>query len=155
MLNVRELKTEPILETLKLFLEHKTLLLVLDNFEHLMGAAPLVGELLTAGPNVSVLVTSREVLHISGEQVYAVPPLGLPPTGSRIDLQQLAAYEAVQLFNNRARAANPAFHITPENAEDVAEICRRLDGLPLAIELAAARVRLFTPKNSLNSSPTG
>jgi predicted ATPase/class 3 adenylate cyclase len=145
-LNVRELKTEPILETLKLFLEHKTLLLVLDNFEHIMEAAPLIGELLAAGPNAGVLVTSREVLHISGEQVYVVPPLGLPPTGSQIDVQQLATYEAVQLFNNRARAANPAFHITPENAEDVAEICRHLDGLPLAIELAAARVRLFTPK---------
>ena len=148
-LNVKELKTQPILETLKQFLEQKTLLLVLDNFEHIMEAAPLVGELLAAGPKVSVLVTSREVLHISGEQVYAVPPLGLPPSGSQIDLQQIASYEAVQLFNNRARAANPAFHITPENAEDVAEICRRLDGLPLAIELAAARVRLFTPKKLL------
>ncbi|MFN2197320.1 MAG: AAA family ATPase, partial [Anaerolineales bacterium] len=148
-LNVRELTTEPILETLKLFLEHKTLLLVLDNYEHIMAAAPLVGELLAAGPNVSILVTSREVLHISGEQVYAVPPLGLPPSGSQFDLQQLASYEAVQLFNNRARAANPAFHLTSENAEAVAEICRHLDGLPLAIELAAARVRLFTPKKLL------
>jgi len=149
VLAVKELKTEPILETLKQFLEQKTLLLVLDNFEHIMEAAPLVGELLAAGPKVNVLVTSREVLHISGEHVYAVPPLGLPPSGSQIDLQQLASYEAIQLFNNRARAANPAFHITPENVEDVAEICRRLDGLPLAIELAAARVRLFTPKKLL------
>lgn len=148
-LNVKELKTEPILETLKQFLEQKTLLLVLDNFEHIMEAAPLVGELLATGPKVSVLVTSREVLHISGEQVYAVPPLGLPPSGSHIDLQQLASYEAIQLFNNRARAANPGFQITLENAGDIAEICRRLDGLPLAIELAAARVRLFTPKKLL------
>jgi predicted ATPase/class 3 adenylate cyclase len=148
-INVKELKTEPILDTLKRFLESKSLLLVLDNFEHIMGAAPLVGELLTAGPKIDILATSREVLRISGEQVYPVQPLGLPESGAQIDVPQLSAYEAVRLFSSRARAANPAFQITPENAEDVAEICRRLDGLPLAIELAAARARLFTPKKLL------
>lgn len=148
-LNVKELKTEPILETLKHFLEPKTLLLVLDNLEHLMEAAPLVGELLAAGPHFDILVTSREVLNISGEQVYPVQPLGLPESGAQIDQQELTSYEAIRLFSSRARAVNPAFRITPENAADVAEICRRLDGLPLAIELAAARVRLFTPKKLL------
>jgi predicted ATPase/class 3 adenylate cyclase len=149
VLNVNELKTEPILETLKQFLERKTLLLVLDNFEHIIAAAPVVGELIAAGPKIDLLVTSREVLRISGEQVYPVPPLGLPDVGALINLQELASYEAVQLFNSRARATNPAFQITPENAGDIAEICRHLDGLPLAIELAAARVRLFTPKKLL------
>jgi predicted ATPase/class 3 adenylate cyclase len=149
VLDVKELETEPILETLKQFLEHKTLLLVLDNFEHLVEATPVVGELLAAGPKINILVTSREVLHISGEQVFPVPPLGLPESGAEISLQQLASYEAIQLFISRARATNPAFQITPENAGAVAEICRRLDGLPLAIELAAARVRLFTPRKLL------
>jgi len=148
-LDVQELKTEPILDTLTRALGQKSMLLVLDNFEHIIDAAPFVGELLAAGPNLHFLVTSRELLHISGEQVYPVPPLGVPESGTRIGLQQLASYEAVQLFSTRSRAANPAFRITAENAEDVAEICRRLDGLPLAIELAAARIRLFTPKKLL------
>ncbi|MGD2049174.1 MAG: adenylate/guanylate cyclase domain-containing protein [Chloroflexota bacterium] len=148
-LSVKELKTEPILETLKRSLERKTMLLVLDNFEHILEAAPAVGELLVAGPKVNILVTSREMLHISGEQVFPVPPLGLPESGAQISPQQLASYEAIQLFSSRARATNPAFRITPENAADIAEICRRLDGLPLAIELAAARARLFTPKKLL------
>lgn len=148
-LNVRELKTEPILETLKRSVEQKTLLLVLDNFEHIVEAVPALGQLLSAGPQLKVLVTSRELLHISGEQLYPVPPLELPQLGKQISLQQLASYEAIQLFSSRARAANPAFRITAENAEYIAEICRRLDGLPLAIELAAARSRLFTPKKLL------
>lgn len=129
-LDVKELKSEPILETLKQYLERKTLFLILDNFEHIMEAVLVVGELLAAGPKVSILVASREVLHISGEQVYPVPPLGLPEFGAPIDPQQISSYETIQLFSSRARAANPAFQITPENAEDIAEICRRLDGCP-------------------------
>jgi predicted ATPase/class 3 adenylate cyclase len=148
-LDVRAIKTEPILETVKQFLEQKTVLLLLDNFEHIMEAAPVVKELIASGPKVNILITSREVLRISGEQAYPVPPLRLPESGEQIDAQRLASYEAIQLFNSRSKAANPAFQITPENAHDVAEICRRLDGLPLAIELAAARIRLFTPKKLL------
>lgn len=149
VLNVKEVKSEPMLDTLIQFLRRKSVLLVLDNMEHILEATPTVGELIAAVPNVDVLVTSREVLHISGEQVYVVPPLTLPKSGSRTDLKLLASHEAIQLFISRARAAKPDFQITPENAEDIVEICRRLDGLPLAIELAAARIRLFTPKKLL------
>jgi predicted ATPase/class 3 adenylate cyclase len=144
-LDVKELKTEPILKTLKRSLEQKTVLLVADNFEHVMEAATVIGELLAAGPKVRILVTSREMLQLSGEQAYAVSPLALPEPGVHIGLQQLASFEAIQLFSSRARATNPAFRLTAENAGHVAEICYRLDGLPLAIELAAARSRLFTP----------
>jgi len=127
------------------YLRARRLLLVLDNFEQVVGAAPLLAELLGAAPGVVVLVTSRVVLRLSGEHQFPVPPLPVPPAGSSPDPEQLQRYASVALFIERAQAADPGFELTGGNAEAVAEICRRLDGLPLAIELAAARVRLLPP----------
>jgi len=132
-------------------LRNKRLLLVLDNFEQLIGAAPLVSDLLTRASGLSVLATSREPLHVYGEQEYAVPPLGLPPLQGRgpqrpPDLGVLSQYEAVALFIERATAVKADFAVTNENAPAVAELCVRLDGLPLAIELAAARSRILGPE---------
>jgi predicted ATPase/class 3 adenylate cyclase len=130
------------------FLQPRRMLLVLDNFEQVMAAAPLVADLLAACPSLRVLATSRIALHLSGEQEFAVPPLALPGTdGSSIgDVEQVAQSPAVALFVQRAQLVNPEFHLTEECAAEVAAICRRLDGLPLAIELAAARTRLFSPR---------
>ncbi|HEX6605606.1 MAG TPA: helix-turn-helix domain-containing protein, partial [Chloroflexia bacterium] len=117
-------------------------LIVLDNFEQVVGAAPVVAQLLGAAPYLTILVTSRAPLRLTPEQEYAVPPLELPPEQ---DAHALDTYAAVQLFVRRARAVEPHFALTAENGAAVAAICRRLDGLPLAIELAATRVRLLTP----------
>ena len=125
-------------------LRERELLLVLDNFEQVVSATPLVAELLAASPRLRVVVTSRAVLHLSGEQTYEVPPLSLPDPENLPPLAELAGYEAVALFVERARAARPAFALTEGNALTVVAICRRLDGLPLALELAAARIRLLT-----------
>jgi hypothetical protein len=130
---------------LESYLRARRLLLVLDNFEQVVGAAPLLAELLGAAPGVVVLVTSRVVLRLSGEHEFPVPPLPVPPAGSSPDPEELQRYASVGLFVQRAHAAAPGFQLTGGNAEAVAEICRRLDGLPLAIELAAARVRLLPP----------
>ncbi len=119
-------------ERLGLFLKAKHLLLVLDNFEHLLDAAQLVGELLAEAPGLKALATSREPLRVYGEREYSVPPL--EPTG-----------EAVTLFVERARAVRPDFDVSEHNAVTLTAICKRLDGLPLAIELAAARMKLYTP----------
>lgn len=132
------------------YLGDKRLLLVLDNFEQVVAGAPLVNELLTRASGLNVLVSSRETLHLYGEQEYAVPPLGLPPAEAfprqgTPDAASLSQYESVALFIERARAVKPDFAVTNENAPAVAEICVRLDGLPLAIELAAARIRILTP----------
>ena len=121
------------------------LLLVLDNVEHLIAAAPLIGELLSAAPRLKVLATSRTPLRLRAEREYPVPPLGLPPRQPPPPLEELAQYEAVRLFIERAQAVKPDFALDDETAPAVAEICWRLDGLPLAIELAAARVRLLPP----------
>ncbi len=131
---------------LQAFLRTRRLLLVLDNFEHVIGAAPLLAELLGAAPGVVVLVTSRVVLRLRGEHELPVPPLPVPPAGLGQDAGDVQDYASVGLFTRRARAAAPGFELTGGNAEAVAEICRRLDGLPLAIELAAARVRLLPPQ---------
>ena len=132
------------------YLADKRVLLLLDNFEQLVSAAPLVSDLLTRATGLSVLVTSRETLHLYGEQEYAVPPLGLPPLAAagtpQQDLASISQYESVALFIERARAVKPAFSVTNENAPALAELCVRLDGLPLAIELAAARIRILTPQ---------
>src|SRR5207237_4490361 len=119
--------------------------------EQVVGAGPMVVKLLAAAPRLKVLVTSREVLHVSGEQEFSVPPLGVPdlehmPSAS---VEQLSQYEAVALFIQRARLVQPDFEVTNENAPAVAEICYRLDVLPLAIELAAARIRLLPPEAML------
>jgi predicted ATPase len=131
---------------LQSYLRPRRLLLALDNFEQVIGAAPLLAALLAAAAGLVVLATSRAVLHLSGEREFEVPPLPVPPAGAAPDPRQLRRYAAVGLFTERARAAAPGFELTGGNAAAVAEICRRLDGLPLAVELAAARVRLLPPQ---------
>lgn len=145
-LGIRETRGAPPLSAVQSFLEAKNLLLVLDNFEQVVTAAPEVASLLAACPGLTVLVTSRRALHLNGEQEYAVSPLALPRRRPPPTAESLSLYAAVALFIARAQAVRPDFVVTNENAPAVAEICARLDGLPLAIELAAARVRLFSPQ---------
>jgi predicted ATPase/DNA-binding XRE family transcriptional regulator len=149
-LGVREEGGQPLRERLQEHLAAKHLLVVLDNVEHLVAAAPLVGELLGAAPGLKVLATSRVPLRLRGEQEYAVPPLGLPRRKPPPTLEQMTQYEAVRLFIDRAQAVKSDFAVSNENAPAVAEICHRLDGLPLAIELAAARIRMLSPQAMLN-----
>jgi predicted ATPase/DNA-binding SARP family transcriptional activator len=148
-LGVPEVASEPRLTTLKRALRQKQIFLLLDNFEHVIEAAPDVSQLLAAAPGLTLMVTSREVLRLEGEYVYLVPPLTLPERQRTLPAAALSQYEAVQLFLGRVRTANPTFSLTEENAPAVAEICIRLEGLPLAIELAAGRSRLFTPAQLL------
>jgi len=148
-IGLMEEASRPLMETLKAHLADREVLLVLDNFEQIISAAPFVGELLEAAPRLRCVVTSREILHLSGEQEYPVPPMALPDPKHLPDLEALERYESVALFLQRARAVRPDFALTAENAPAVAEICTRLDGLPLAIELAAARVRLLNPQKLL------
>jgi predicted ATPase/transcriptional regulator with XRE-family HTH domain/Flp pilus assembly protein TadD len=136
----------PISETLKNHLRDKRMLLVLDNFEQLTEAAPFVAGLLEVAPGLKAVVTSRALLRIYGEHEYPVPPLDLPDLRNLPPVGTLAQTAAVALFVQRAQAANHTFRLTPENAALIAEVCVRLDGLPLAIELAAARSKLFTPQ---------
>jgi predicted ATPase/DNA-binding CsgD family transcriptional regulator len=147
ILGVRESSGQPLLENLKKYLRDKQLLLILDNFEQVIMAAPLVSDLLTAAPALKVLVTSREGLRIYGEQEYPVPPLDVPNLGQGLLLHDLSHVEAMDLFTQRARAVQPEFNLTNENASAIAGICVRLDGLPLAIELAAARVHMISPQD--------
>jgi predicted ATPase/DNA-binding XRE family transcriptional regulator len=128
------------------YLGGRSALVVLDNIEHLPDASGLLPELLEHCPDLRLLVTSRAVLHLSWEVIVEVQPLAVPDPGSSIDLHALSRYEGVALFIERARAADPAFTVTGQDASAVAEICSRLDGLPLAIELAAARLRLLPPQ---------
>ena len=148
-MGVQESADRPLTEALKYYLRGKELLLLLDNFEQVLEASPLVGELVAACPRLKVLITSRAVLHLYGEHEYAVPPLSLPDPKPLPDLGALSQYEAVRLFIERARAAKADFEVTDENAPAVAEICARLDGLPLALELAAARTKLLHPQAML------
>jgi predicted ATPase/DNA-binding SARP family transcriptional activator len=127
------------------FLAVKHLLLVIDNCEHLPAAAPFIGRLPAAGPGVTVLATSREPLAVHAERVFLVPPLAMPDPATHRDLDALLGVDAIALFCERARAHNPDFEISHDSAGPVAAICRRLDGLPLAIELAAARCALLSP----------
>ncbi len=136
----------PVLDTLREHLRDRELLLVLDNFEQVLVGASVVADLLDASPRLRVLVTSREPLHVTGEQELPVPPLELPETRKPIAPDRLIGYEAVALFVQRATAVDPDFRITEANGPAVAELCRRLDGLPLAIELAASRVKLLSPQ---------
>lgn len=149
-LGVRETPGESIEVTLRGYLQSKELLLVLDNFEHVIDAAPVIASLLANAPGVRVLATSRAPLRISGEHEVAVPPLELPGEGDDVSLEVSADSEAVRLFVERARAVRPDFALTAENMAAVVAICRRLDGLPLAIELAAARIRLLPPEAILS-----
>jgi predicted ATPase/DNA-binding CsgD family transcriptional regulator len=134
------------LEHLKAHLHEKHCLLLLDNFEQIIAAAPLLVELLQACPRLKLLVTSRTVLHVSGEQESPVPPLQIPDLKHLSENDDLMQYAAVALFIHRARAIRPDFQITKANTRALVEICSRLDGLPLAIELAAARVKLLPPQ---------
>jgi predicted ATPase len=131
---------------LEAYLRPRRLLLALDNFEQVMGAAPLLAELLATAGGLVVLVTSRIVLRLRGEHEFAVPALPIPPGDADADPAGLLGYASVGLFVERAHAAAPGFELTRGNAAAVAEICRRLDGLPLAIELAAARVKMLAPQ---------
>jgi len=146
ILGVKEEGSVTILESLKNFLRDKQILLVLDNFEQVVKAGPQMADLLTACPRLKLLVTSREALHIREEREFPVPPLTLPDLKRLPGAEALAANAAVSLFVERAHAAKPDFELTNENARSVAEICYRLDGLPLALELAAARVKILTPQ---------
>jgi len=149
-LGVRETLGRNLEQGVKDFLRERELLLVLDNFEQLVSAAALVAELLAGSPRLRIVVTSRAALHVSGEQEFGVPPLDLPDRHHLPPLAALSQYEAVALFIERARAVRPGFEVTNENAPAVAEICSRLDGLPLAIELAAARVKVLGPEAILD-----
>jgi len=142
-LGVAESAGQSASESLKSFLSQKQALLVLDNFEHLLAAAPAVADLQAACPRLMVMVTSRSVLHLTGEHNFAVPPLQLPDPAKTQSAEELLGYEALRLFVDRARATAGDGACPDDMAPVVAEICRRLDGLPLAIELAAARVRLL------------
>ena len=150
VLGVKESAGRALIDTLKDYLREKHTLLVLDNFEQVVSAATQMSLLLAACPRLKVIVTSRLPLRVSGEHEYPVPPLSLPDPDHLPPLERLTQYEAVRLFIERAVAIKPDFQVTNENAPAVAEICARLDGLPLAIELAAARIRLFPPQALLN-----
>ncbi|HLX57584.1 MAG TPA: tetratricopeptide repeat protein, partial [Ktedonobacteraceae bacterium] len=136
-------------EQLKAYLREKRLLLLLDNFEHLVPAASLLVDLLTSCPELKLLVTSRAPLHLRGEHEFPVPPLALPDLKHLPGATALSQYAATMLFVQRALAVDPDFQATDANAPVIAEICARLDGLPLAIELAAARIKLLSPQSLL------
>jgi non-specific serine/threonine protein kinase len=145
-LGLRDLGGRPVREGVYEWLGPRRVLLVLDNFDHLMTAGADLADLLTRCPDVCALVTSREALRLRWERLVFVPPLGLPVGQGEGSMEDIARSPAVMLFVERAHDRNPTFQLTAENASAVAEICARLDGLPLAIELAAARARLLTPR---------
>ena len=149
-LEVIEQPERSLIDSLGHYFAGKEALLILDNFEHVMAARPFVTELLAQAPQLKILVTSREFLHLNGEHEYPVPPLLLPDPAQPAKAVLLSANESVALFVQRAQAVSPNFTLNEDNARAVAAICVRLDGLPLAIELAAARVRLFGPQQILD-----
>lgn len=143
-LDIRSRADLSLFDNLKASLRGKRLLLLLDNFEHLLDAAPQVADLLTAVPGLHILITSQSVLHLYGEHEFTLLPLPLP-TSAHLSPADLLNYAAIHLFVDRLRAVQPHFLLTDENSTAVTEICRCLDGMPLALELAAARGKLFTP----------
>jgi predicted ATPase/class 3 adenylate cyclase len=146
-IGLTETRDESLLQDLSERLREQYVLLLLDNFEQVTAAAPAAAQLLRDCPRLKLLVTSREALHVSGEHLLEVPPLSLPTTvRGQASPEQLVRYEAIQLFVRRAQAIRPDFRLTDDNANAVVEICLRLDGLPLAIELATARINLFSPE---------
>ena len=149
-LGLREAQDQSPLDQLKASLREKQVLLLLDNFEQVASAATQIADLLGTCSHLNVLVTSREALHVRAEQEFPVPALALPDPKHLPDLARLSQYDAVAIFIERAQAVQPDFQVTNANAPAVAEICARLDGLPLAIELAAARIKLFPPQSLLN-----
>ena len=144
-LNIQSMPSLTPLQSLITTLKNRQLLLVLDNFEQVRAATPVLDELLAGVPGLKVLVTSRAVLHLYGERELSVPPLDVPDLTITLDKKELSHYGAIQLFVERAQAVFPHFALTDENAAVIAQICVRLDGLPLALELAAARIRALPP----------
>ena len=150
VLGVPEMPGRKMIDILKDYLRDKELLLVLDNFEQVVEASALAKELLVAAPEMKVMITSRTLLRVAGEHEYQVPLLPLPNHERPLTLERLAHMESVRLFVERAQAAKADFVLTGENAPAIAETCQRLDGLPLAIELAAARVRVLPPQKMIS-----
>jgi predicted ATPase len=144
-LGVHDAGGQPLIDSVKSALTERHLLLGLDNFEQVIDAAPIIADVLIASPKLKILVTSRMPLRLRGEREFSVAPLSLPGSSEQGDRNGLSQYAAVQLFVHRALEVNPKFEVTDESAPVVAEICSRLDGLPLAIELAAARIRVLPP----------
>ena len=140
-------------QSLTAYLAEKTMLIVVDNLEQVLAAAPAIAAINAEAPRVKFLATSREPLHLSGEHVYPVVPLAVPERRADISLEQLVGYPSIALFVARAKAVNPAFVLDAGNAHAIIEICRRLDGLPLAIELAAARSNLLSPDAIVRRMP--
>jgi predicted ATPase len=147
---VRDLGDRPLIDRLAVARAGRRDLLVLDNFEQVVSSAPLVATVLAALPDATVLVTSRSRLRLREEQVFDVDPLGVPPEPAGAASAEIMAAPAVRLFRDRARAVDPRFEVTEDNVADVARICRALDGVPLAIELAATRIRVLTPSAMLD-----
>jgi predicted ATPase/DNA-binding CsgD family transcriptional regulator len=145
-LDIQQEGAQPTIERVQARLRDQQLLLILDNFEQVLAAALQVADLLAACPQLKVLVTSREVLHLQAEHLFPVPPLALPDLAHLPEREALAEYASVSLFLQRAQAILPGFQLTVANAQALAELCVRLDGLPLALELAAARIRLLPPQ---------
>src|SRR5215469_6548028 len=145
-LGLRETGTRSLLEELQSALAEKSLLLLLDNFEQVLAASPPLADLVAACPHLQLLVTSRKVLRLYGEQEFVVSPLPLPDLNHLPTHDMLSQFAALTLFVQRAKAITPQFEMTATNAHSIAEVCVRLDGLPLAIELAAARTRLLSPQ---------
>ena len=143
------------LARLQAALRQRQMLLLLDNFEQVVAAAPVVSELLTAAARLKVLLTSRVLAGVYGEHDFPVPPLPLPERNDLAHLDRLMQVETVRLFVERARAARPDFRLSGENARAVSDICHQLEGLPLSIELAAARVRLLSPQMLLQRFARG
>ena len=146
VLEVHQIGEHPLFEQIKLSLRDRRILLILDNFEQVVVAAPQVEELLATCSALTIVVTSRAILHLQAEQIYTVFPLALPPPGQLPESEALKQYAAIDLFLQRAKRVSRSLHLTPVNLRAIAEVCRYLDGLPLAIELAAARVRLLPPQ---------
>ncbi|MEP6478076.1 MAG: DUF4062 domain-containing protein, partial [Rhodoglobus sp.] len=144
-IGVRDTGDGPVDEKLTTALRSRQLLLVIDNFEHVLAAAPTLTALLSSSPGLTLLVTSRTRLRISGEHTFEVGPLALPILDSDTSVDEATISPAVELFVERARAVVPDFGVTPDNAEEIARICVALDGVPLALELAAARIRMLPP----------
>ena len=149
-LEVKERGARPLMDLLKAFLQNKHVLLILDNFEQILPAASHLVDLLTSCPHLKLLVTSRAALHLQGEHEFLVSPLAVPDLTHLPEQEVLSQFAAVALFLQRAQAVKPAFQLTSSTARPIAEICTRLDGLPLAIELAAARIKLLPPQALLN-----
>jgi predicted ATPase/Tfp pilus assembly protein PilF len=150
LMGIREGGSQSLLASLKGYLRDKQMLLLLDNFEQVLEAATLICELLEAAPRLKIIVTSRSLLNVRGEYEFHVPTLQLPNPAEFRDAEQLLNCESVRMFVERAQAINPSFMLNDANGPVIAEICRRLDGLPLAIELAAARVKMLSPDRLLN-----